>query len=73
MKSILLLRNTCDALISSGEYDDIQCLALLNWKSLPEVAKEVRSFVIGETRISEFLMGNVRVIHVQPYGYFQVM
>jgi hypothetical protein len=73
MSYLLTLRNTCDALLCSGEYDDINLVAVLNWKSIPESSKEVKSIVVGNTRITEYINGSTRVLHVHPYGIFQIL
>jgi hypothetical protein len=73
MSYLLTLRNTCDALLSSGEYEDVKLVAVLNWKSIPESAKEVKSSIIGNTRITEYLSGSTRILHVHPYGIFQIL
>jgi|LauGreDrversion4_2_1035121.scaffolds.fasta_scaffold03100_16 hypothetical protein len=73
MSYLLTLRNTCDALISSGEYNDVKLVAVLNWKTIPESSKEVKSTVIGNTRITEYVNGSTRILHVHPYGIFQIL
>lgn len=73
MSSLLNLRNTCDALLVSGEYDNIELIGVIEWKTIPESAKEVKSIVIGNTRITEYLQGTIRIIRVHPYGLFQII
>lgn len=59
--------------MQSGEYEDVQCVAYLNWKSLPEAAKQVKALVVPDGRVTEYLHGNTRIVNVQPYGYFQII
>ncbi len=40
---------------------------------MPEVSKEIRSFILGDTRITEYLVGTTRVVDVYPYGKFQIL
>lgn len=73
MNSLLNLRNTCDALLVSGEYDNIELIGAIDWKKMPESAKEVKSIVIGNTRITEYVQGTIRIVSVHPYGLFQII
>lgn len=73
MNSLLNLRNTCDALLVSGEYDNIELIGSIDWKKMPESAKEVKSIVIGNTRITEYVQGTIRIVSVHPYGLFQII
>lgn len=73
MNSLLNLRNACDALLVSGEYNNIELVASIGWKKLPESAKFVRSIIIGNTRITEYIQGTIRLVDVHPYGLFQII
>ncbi len=55
------------------EYSNITCIAVLNWSDMPEVSKEIKSFILGDTRITEYLVGTTRVVDVYPYGKFQIL
>jgi hypothetical protein len=71
--SLITIRNACEALMRHDEYSNITCIAVLNWSDMPEVSKEIRSFILGDTRITEYLVGNTRVVDVYPYGKFQIL
>lgn len=73
MNSLLNLRNACDALIFSGEYENIELIGAIDWKTMPESAKEVKSIVVGNTRITEYIQGTIRIVRVHPYGLFQII
>ena len=73
MSSLTTLRNVIESLMDSGEYADVYCVAVLDWKALPESAKQVKSMVLGDTRITEYRHNTIRIINVHPYGFFQIM
>ena len=73
MNSLLNLRNACDALLVSGEYNNVELIGSIDWKTIPESAKEIKSIVIGKTRITEYVQGTIRIVRVHPYGLFQII
>ena len=55
------------------EFNDISLIAYLNWKKIPEATKYVKTIVMGDSRIEMYQLGQMSIINVTPYGYFQIM
>lgn len=71
MKNLLKIKIACDILLELGE--DAQCVAFLNWKSIPEAASYHGSVVTGHGRVSTYLLNSTKIIEIQGYGYFQIL
>lgn len=71
--SLIALRNACEALMVHEEYSKVSCLAVLDWTTMPEHSKELRSIVSDNYRITEYKVGLIRVVDIYPYGKFQII
>jgi hypothetical protein len=40
---------------------------------MPEATKEIKSLVVDGNRITEYMVGNTRIVEVYPYGKFQII
>lgn len=67
------LKTACEVLQEAEGYEDINCIAYINWKTMPEAAKEVSSKIIGDVRITEYLLNSNRFVMIQGIGLFQII
>lgn len=67
------IRDACNVLIQHPDYKDISCIAVIHWAVMPEITKQIKSIVIDSNRVTEYLVGNTRVVEVYPYGKFQII
>lgn len=73
MKSLQKIRLVSNILSLDSEFNDIYLVAYLKWKKLPEATKYVKTIVMGDSRIEMYSLGEMIIINVTPYGYFQIM
>jgi hypothetical protein len=66
------LHAALEILYTLDEYSDVQLIALLNWKSVPEVYKLNRSFIYNNHRIEEYKNGSTIIVNIQGIGTFQL-
>lgn len=67
------LKVACDVLQHADGYEDVNCIAYINWKAMPEAAKETSSKIINDVRLTEYSLGNNRFVMISGIGLFQIM
>lgn len=73
MSNLQKLKIACDILLELGEYNHIQCIAVLHWDKVPEAAKQLSCTVGGNYRIAFYQLGNTRIADISGYGLFQII
>ena len=71
MKKLLKLKIACEILLEIGE--DAECIAHLNWRSVPEAAVYQGSTISRHGRVSTYLLNSTKIVDIQGYGYFQIL
>lgn len=71
MKRLLKIKIACEILLELGE--DAQCIAVLDWKRIPEAAVHQSTTVSKYGRVSIYMMNSTKVVDIQGYGYFQIL
>ena len=66
------LRPAVEILYTLDDYKDIQFIAVLNWKSMPEIYKLNKSFIYSNHRIEEYRNGNTLIVHIVGVGIYQL-
>ena len=55
------------------EFRDIQLVAYLNWKSIPQSYKLVNQFIVDSYRIEIYKLNNNTIVNIAEVGLFQIM
>ena len=55
------------------EFRDIQLVAYLNWKSIPQSYKLVNQFIVDSYRIEIYKLNNNTIVNIADIGLFQIM
>jgi len=55
------------------EFIDIQLVAYLNWKSIPQSYKLVNQFIVDSIRIEIYKLNNNTIVNIADVGLFQIM
>ena len=55
------------------EFREIQLVAYLNWKSIPQSYKLVNQFIVDSTRIEIYKLNNNTIVNIADIGLFQIM
>ncbi len=71
MKKLQKLKVACDILLELGE--DAQCIAVLDWKRIPEAAVHTSTYVSMYGRVTQYTLNSTRIVDIQGYGYFQIL
>jgi hypothetical protein len=71
MKTLLKIKIACEILLELGE--DAQCIAFLDWKSIPEAAVYQRAIVLKHGRVTFYKINSTKIVDIQGYGYFQIL
>ena len=71
MKTLLNIKIACEILLEIDE--DAQCVAFLDWKSIPEAAVYQGSVVSRQGRVSIYMLNSTKIVEIQGYGYFQIL
>ena len=67
------ITNACSVLLKHDDYKNVSCVAIIHWSVMPEATKQIKSVVIEGNRITEYMVGNTRIVEVYPYGKFQII
>jgi len=67
------LKIACDVLQHTDGYENVSCIAYINWKAMPEAAKETSSKIVNDVRLTEYSLGNNRFVMISGIGLFQIM
>lgn len=73
MKNLLRIRIACDILTEIGLFDDAQCIAILNWNSVPEAAKQVSCTIGANYKVTLYKINNTSFVDIVGYGLFQIV
>jgi hypothetical protein len=60
-------------IMKSLGFNDIQLVAYLNWKSIPQSYKLVFQFIVDSTRIEIYKLNNNTIVNIADIGLFQIM
>lgn len=60
-------------IMNSLGFNDIQLVAYLNWKSIPQSYKLVFQFIVDSTRIEIYKLNNNTIVNIADIGLFQIM
>lgn len=60
-------------IMKSLGFNDIQLVAYLNWKSIPQSYKLVFQFIVDSTRIEIYKLNNNTIVNIAEVGLFQIM
>jgi glutaredoxin-related protein len=55
------------------EFREIQLVAYLNWKSIPQSYKLVNQFIVDSYRIEIYKLNNNTIVNIAEVGLFQIM
>lgn len=55
------------------EFREIQLVAYLNWKSIPQSYKLVNQFIVDSYRIEIYKLNNNTIVNIADIGLFQIM
>jgi hypothetical protein len=67
------ISKACEVLLKDDDYKNVSCIAIIHWTVMPEATKQIKSVVVDGNRITEYMVGNTRIIEVYPYGKFQII
>lgn len=71
MKNLQKIKTACDILLFLGE--DAQCIAVLDWKRIPEAAVHKSTDITQYGRVSIYMLNSTKIVDIQGYGYFQIL
>ncbi len=71
MKKLHRLKIACEILLFLDE--DAQCIAVLDWKRIPEAAVHKATEVTKYGRVSIYMLNSTKIADIQGYGYFQIL
>ena len=73
MSNLQKLKIAGDILLELGDFNDVQCIAILHWDKVPEAAKQLSSRIGSNYRISFYKLGNTMIADISGYGLFQII
>ena len=73
MRRLFNISKAAQALCMLEEFNDVTCIAYLNWGKMPEAAKEIKNILTSNGRVTVFELNNDRFVQIQDLGLFQIM
>lgn len=73
MHNITKLKIAIDILSTDDAYNKIEFIATIEWSTIPESYKLIRSVILSNHKIEVYAQDDTRVVYIDGVGIFQII
>jgi hypothetical protein len=72
-ENIKLIQKACDIISDIDMFDDVQCVAILQWDKIPEAARQLACHITVKARVTVYVLNKTYIVDISNLGMFQVI